>query len=72
MTDKTIFKFSVYDDKTTQKVYWDADIKIERGEDWLKVMRMLFACQQEVMDIIIKNMGIHIDNEYLHRRKEKK
>jgi len=68
MTDEKIFTFTVYDDKSTNTVYWDADIKIKKGEDWLKVLRMLKACDQEVMDIVLKTMGINIANEHLHRR----
>lgn len=68
MTDKIIFKFSVYDDKSGGRVYWDADMKVESAEDGMKIMRMLQAAQTDMMDIILKTVGINIDNEQLHRR----
>lgn len=68
MVDEKIFTFTVYNDETTHTVYWDADIRIKKGEDWLKVLRMLKACDQEIMDIILKNTGIVIDNEHIRRR----
>ncbi len=69
MTDEKIFTFTVYDDATTHTVYWDADIKIKKGEEWLKVLRVLQAAQTEMLDIILHNMGINLDKENLHRRK---
>lgn len=70
MTEDKIFTFTVYADDKTDTVYWDADIRIRKGEEWLKVLRMLKAADTEIMDIIIKNMGIHLDVKNLHRRQE--
>jgi len=50
MTDDVIFKFSVYDNESSGKVYWDADMKIKSAADGLKILRMLQAAQTDIME----------------------
>ena len=68
MADKKICTFTVYKDETTHTVYWDADLQPETGEDWLKILRMLHVAEGEVLGIILKNMGIKLDEENIRRR----
>jgi hypothetical protein len=68
MTDKKICTFTVYKDETTNTVFWDADLQPEKGEDWFKILKMLHIAEGEVLDIIIKNSGVHLDESNIHRR----
>lgn len=68
MADEVIFTFKVYDDKSDGRVYWDAEGKLPDGEQTLKVIRMLEACQSDLTDTLIKSLGININNEILHKR----
>lgn len=70
MSDKTIFTFTVYDDDSDGRVYWDAEGDFPDAEQTLKVIRMLQACQSDLTDTLIKSLGINISNEILHRKRK--